>query len=599
MMRQRRLLYAMAIVALTAGVLIAYLGPLVMRATIDSIIDSKPLKAPQWVIKAIEALGGRSVLARNLWLCGLAMALIAGSSGIFMYLKGRWAAVASESVIRKLRDRLYDHLQNLPCRFHDKAKTGDLVQRCTSDVETIHMFLSLRLVEVGRATIMILVAVPLMIRMNPSMTLVAMALIPAIVIFTMIFFAKVRRVFQASDEAEARMTGTIQENLTGIRVVRAFARRRFECEKFATVNADFRDLDYRLVRLLAWYWSLSSVLCFAQRGIVLVLGGWWAMNGRITIGELVAFFALVDMFLWPVRRIGTTLTELSKALVSVSRLEEIFSQKREDEEARPAGPAEPLRVEGEIVFENVSFAHGQDDVLKDVSFQVLPGQTLAILGPSGSGKSTIVNLLLRLYDYEGGSIRLDGRDIRQMDRRQLRSQIGTVMQEPFLYSKSLRENIRLGNMHAGEDEIISAAETAFLHTSVEGFEHGYETLVGERGVTLSGGQRQRVALARAILKTPPILILDDALSAVDTHTEGMILRALRSRHGRRTTIVIAHRLSTLAWADYAIVLDAGCVVQDGTHESLMAKDGMYRRLWQIQNVLEDDLDKDLRGAEAS
>ncbi len=600
LMRGQRSRYAAAIVAITAGVLISFLGPLIIRATIDSIIDSKPFDAPGWVVTGIEALGGRSVLGRNLWICAIGLVLIACACGLMMYLKGRWAAGASESITRKIRDLLYDHLQNLPCRFHDRHDTGDLVQRCTSDVETIHLFLSQQVVVVGQAAIMLLCVVPLMIYMSPPMAALSMCLIPAIIAYAVVFFAKVRFAFKASDEAEGRMTTTIQENLAGVRVVRAFARGGFERRKFASVNADFRDLDYRLVRILAWYWSVSDVMCFAQRGMVLLVGGWWAMGGRITVGDLVAFLALVDMFLWPIRSMGRTLTDLSKALVSLDRLQHILGEQREDFGTREGeAPAEPAPVEGEIVFENVSFAHGEAPILRDLSFRIEAGQTLAVLGPSGSGKSTVVNLLLRLYEYDSGSIRLDGRDIRTIDRRLLRSQIGTVMQEPFLYSKTLRENIRLGMAHAGDDEIISAAETAHLHASVEGFEQGYETIVGERGVTLSGGQRQRVALARAILKSPPILILDDALSAVDTRTEAMILRALRNRHGQRTTIVIAHRLSTLAWADFVIVLDEGRIVQTGTHETLMGRDGMYRRLWEIQNAPGADLDEEIQDASAS
>jgi len=427
---------------------------------------------------------------------------------------------------------------------------------------------------------------------------VAMLFVGPIIAFGIVFFIKVRSAFKASDEAEGTMTARLQENLTGIRVVRAFARQDHERASFAAANASFRDLDWYLIRLLAVYWPISDLMCICQTGLVLFFGAYWALQGKISIGDWVAFLALVNMFLWPVRRIGRTLTELGKVQVSLGRVREILCQSREDaadaREVPAACSKQPEQHRGEIVFDKVSFSHGQTTVLNGLSFRVEPGRTLAILGPSGSGKSTLVNLLLRLYEGYEGTITLDGRDIRDFDRKALRSQIGAVLQDPFLYSRSLRDNIRLGNGGADDAAITAASTAACVHESIQSFEHGYDTVIGERGVTLSGGQRQRVALARAIVRDPLILILDDALSSVDTHTEAMILRALRSRHGRRTTLVIAHRLSTLRHADWAIVLDGGGVVQAGTHEGLMAADGLYRRLWTIQNSLEADLREDLQ-----
>ncbi len=611
-MKGFRTLYLGAILALLFAVLISYVRPLIIGATIDSVIGDQPPGWPGWVTAPIERLGGTSMLARNLWACGLAIVLLTAASGGFMYLKGRWAASAAEGIARRIRDRLYDQLQSLPLTFHDRHDTGDLVQRCTSDVETIHVFLSLQVTEVGRAIIQVLAVLPIMLYLNVTMTGVSMLLIPVILVGTVIFFLKVRTAFQRSDEAEGRMTARLQENITGIRVVRAFARQDFESRRFAERNAEFRDLDYRLIRLLAWYWSISDYICFAQRGLVLFAGAYIVSRGRMTIGELVIFLWFVDQFLWPIRRMGRTLTDLSKALVSVGRLGDILHESREIDDTD--APTPDLRIEGRVEFRDVHFAFerpagltaaqdapgedGQpsdssDHVLRGVSFVAEPGQTVAILGPSGSGKSTIINLLLRLYDYRRGSIRLDDAELRDLDRRAARSQFGVIMQQPFLYSKSLRENIKLARGAASDDEMIEATQIACVHDSVASFEHGYDTVVGERGVTLSGGQRQRVALARAILKDPPVLILDDALSAVDTQTEAMILRALKQRRGRHTTLLIAHRLSTLMHADRILVLDHGRIVQRGTHEQLVTRDGLYRRLWTIQNSLEDDLRDDV------
>jgi ATP-binding cassette subfamily B protein len=607
-MAGNRLRYLLAVSATFGGTLVGYMPPVVLGLTIDAVIAGRPLGEAKWVPGPVvalgEALGGTSVLGANLWICGIAIVLLTAVSGAFLYLKGRWTAKASEGISCTIRNRMYDHMQNLPCRYYDKVDTGDLVQRCTSDIETIHTFLSIDVVDIGRAVILVLTVVPIMLYLNWPMALVSMALIPPIVAFGAMFFLKVRRAFQASDEAEGRMTARLQENLTGIRVVRAFANQDHECRRFDEVNRDFRDLDYRLYRLLAVFWPVSDVMCFAQRGLVLFAGAYLVTRSSaasagaaatlsaqaMTVGKLLIFFRFVDMFLWPVRHVGRTLTNLGKAQVAIGRLREVLDE--QPETVTPsAGPApdEPP-VAGAVAFRGVSFAFRECDdahVLRDVSFEIEPGQSLAILGPSGAGKSTIVNLLLRLYEPRAGSILLDGTDIREMDRHAVRGRIGVIMQEPFLYSKSLRENIKLGRSSASDEEMIAAASAACIHSSVEHFDEGYETRVGERGVTLSGGQRQRVAIARAILKDPPVLVMDDALSAVDTRTERMILDALKRRRGRHTTILIAHRLSTLQHADRIVVLDRGRVIQRGTHESLLGEaDGLYRRLWTIQNAVD-------------
>jgi len=348
-----------------------------------------------------------------------------------------------------------------------------------------------------------------------------------------------------------------------------------------------------MLRLMSWYWSISDFVALGQLGLTLIVGAHWITTGQITVGTLFAFLAYLALMLWPVRQMGRVLTDLGKTSVALTRIKEILAQPRESEPAaHPLFVAQPLT--GAIRVHDLRFGHGTSQpALNGLSFEVRAGESLALLGPSGAGKSTLMHLLLRLYDYTAGSIQVDGRELSSLPRAWVRSQIGVVMQEPFLFSKTLRDNLRLGRGDAPEHEIEEAARAACIHDTILTFEQGYDTLIGERGITLSGGQRQRVAIARAVLKRPPLLILDDALSAVDSETETLILDALRQRRGRATTLVIAHRLSTLVHADRIVVLDHGRIIQLGSHAELVAQDGLYRRLWEIQSNVETDFRREL------
>lgn len=590
LMKGNRLLYLGAILSIGTGTLFSFVSPLVIRLTIDSIIGDKPMNLPSWLQGLLESIGGRTVLIQNLWILGMVLVLLAVINGIFTYFKGEWSAVASESIAKSLREKLYDHLQNVTYDYHVKAETGDLIQRCTSDVETIRAFLAVQFVEVGRAVFMIAAALSIMLSLNVKMTLVAMAIIPVIFSFAVVFFLKVKKVFKASDESEGRMSTVLQENISGVRVVKAFARQQYEIDKFEERNSEYRDLTYRLILLLAGYWSLSDLLSMTQIALVLVFGVYWTTAGVISLGTLVVFTTYEGLLLWPIRQMGRILTDLGKTMVSLERVKEILDEPLETAEQDKDKP----EIRGNIVFKNVSFGYNEDKtILKNISFNIKAGQTVAILGPTGSGKSTLVNLLPRLYDCLHGHVTIDGRDVKSIDKKWLRQNVGIVLQEPFLFSKNLKDNISLAKAAAADEEIYEAAAVASVHEVILGFEKGYETIVGEKGVTLSGGQKQRVAIARTIIKNSPILIFDDSLSAVDTETDAAIRKALKDRKHQATTFIISHRITTLSEADLILVLENGEIVQKGTHQELLKQPGLYQRIWLLQNELEDELEEEL------
>ncbi len=578
-----RILYMIAIISIGIASFIAMIEPMVIRVTIDSIIGNKPLNVPQSVERLLQSIGGREVLGINLWICSLALVSLTCVRGIFLYLKGKLSAQAAENMARSIRVKLYDHIQKLPYGYHVKSESGDLIQRCTSDIDTVRKFFAIQMVEIGRAVFIVTFAIVMMSSLNKKMTLIAMSVVPIIFIFSLVFFNKIQHNFIRADEQEGALTSVLRENLTGVRVVKAFGRQNLEIEKYERENKKYRDSIYKIIYLLSNYWATSDFLCTIQIGLVLICGIYFTVSGEMSLGTLVVFITYETMLLWPVRQLGRILSDMGKMTVSIGRIWEILQEPQEEETGRVLKP----EIRGEICFENVTFGYEQGTpVIKDITFKINNGETVAVVGPTGSGKSSLVHLLLRLYDYDKGSIKIDGIELMDIDRKWVRSKVGMVLQEAFLYSRTIRDNIKISKLDADDVEVKTAASMAAVHSVITSFEKGYDTIVGENGVTLSGGQRQRVSIARTLIKNLPILIFDDSLSAVDAETDKIIRQKLREKSKGVTTFIISHRISTVMDADKIIVLNKGRIEAIGTHEELINKDGVYKRIWEIQNSID-------------
>ena len=558
--------------------------PQIIRVTVDNVIGGAPVKDLSRPVQALlSAAGGTEVLRQKLWLTGLGVVFVALVSAVARYGFRVLNARASETLVKTMRDTLFSHIERLPFQWHMSHHTGDIIQRCTSDIETTRRFISEQMTDLIRISILLAMSVSFMVSMNVSLTLVAVIPLPVIIWYSLFFHRKFRGGFQKCDESEGRLSAMAQENLTGVRVVRAFGREKYERDRFEKHNESYTGLWVSLGKLMSFFWSSADILSGIQIMLVVVFGVLFCLRGSMTSGEYIAFISYNGMLVWPVRQLGRMISEMSKAGVGIDRIGYIMDA----EEEKDAEGALTPPMTGDICFDHVTFAYeGSREMLHDVTFTIPAGTTLGILGGTGSGKSTLMYLLDRLYPLppENGRITIGGTDIAKIRLDHLRSRIGIVLQEPYLFSRTLRENLGITSEHLPEDELAAAVQAACLQETIDSFSKGYDTFVGERGVTLSGGQKQRAAIARMLTRPTPIMIFDDSLSAVDTETDARIRAELEKRFGSATIILISHRITTLSKADRVLVMDRGRVAQFGTPAELSVQPGLYRQIEEIQTL---------------
>lgn len=579
--------FFIAVLGTLFSILFSFLMPQVVGFTVDSVIGTKGIALPAFLSGLLEKIGGRDFLRANFILCAAGVVLCAVMAGIFNFVSRMSTAKGTERFVKKLRDTLFAHTQYLPFSWHTENQTGDIIQRCTYDVDTAQRFVSHQLIEVVRTVILVAVALVFMFSMNVTLALIALAFIPLILGYSRGFFMRIAHKFKEADEAEGELLVHVQENLTGVRVVRAFGRERYETDRFDEKNEKYIGKWLSLGNTLGIFWGVGDIVSSGELLIMVTVGSVLAASGRLSLGEFLVFISYTLTMAWPVRQLGRILSEWSKTGVSLKRIKEILDAPIEEEE--PAAQKPPL--DRDIVFSNVSFSYGAQNahhaqpVLSELSFTVKSGATFGILGTTGSGKSTITYLLNRLYDLpEGcGSISIGGVDIRDIDRHYLRRGVGLVLQEPFLFSKTIFENIDIAARSEDLNLVRKTAGIAAVDESIFAFSKGYDTVVGERGVTLSGGQKQRVAIARTLMLGAPIMIFDDSMSSLDMETDAKIREALRENTAGATVILISHRISTLMLSDTIMVLDNGKIAELGSHSELIEKNGIYKRIYDLQS----------------
>lgn len=578
--------FILAILFAAAASFFDLINPRIISFTVDSVIGSKKASLPAFFNGFIQGVGGITYLKGHIYLIGVFVVIVAIIGALFRYLFRLFNSKGAEKFVKVMRDGLFEHIVHLPFAWFTHNPTGDIIQRCTSDVETIKRFLSEQLTQMLRIIIMIVLSLYFMSTISIKMMLAAAIFIPIIVTYSLFFHKRIGATFEKADEEEGVLSSIAQENLTGVRVVRAFGRERYERQRFEKQNTIYTKAFMKLDILITWFWSIGDGISGLQLLTIAALGAYFGVKGDITAGDYIAFVSYNTMLVWPIRSLGRVISDMSRASVSIDRIRYIMNSDEEEDDK----DAINVDMHGDIVFDHVSFRYNDDGplVLDDISFAIEKGTTLGILGGTGSGKSTLMYLLDHLYEVSSGHIYINGVDIKHINRDYLRKNIGLVLQEPYLFSKSIEENIAIGIHSATMDDVEEASKIASLNEAINHFKNGYKTSVGERGVTLSGGQKQRTAIAQMVIRKTPIMIFDDSLSAVDSETDMKIRRALEENIHDATVILISHRITTLMQADQIIVLNKGRIAEVGNHQQLRSQKGIYRKICDIQNIGEDN-----------
>ena len=587
-LRGSKLFFVISMLSAAVAALADMVSPQIIRMAVDNALGGKETNLSPFVMGIVDRFGGFAYLGEHIWIMAVAILVVAAVKVVAQYCFRVYNTKGAETLTKTMRDRLFGHIERLPYAWHAKHRTGDIIQRCTSDIETMKRFVSEQMTSIFRILVLLVLSLSFMLSMNWKLTIIAMLPVPYVILRSFQFHRKIGAAFLDCDENEGKLSAMAQENLTGVRVVRAFGRERYEKDRFEQQNEYYTTLWMKLASPMARFWSISDVLSGLQIMLIVVFGSWICIRGEMLPGEYIAFLSYGATMTWPVRMLGRMISEMSKAGVSIDRVAYIMQAEEEKETGKALTPA----MDRDICFDHVSFAYeGSPEILHDISFTMKAGTTLGILGGTGSGKSTMMLLLDKLYELPQGcgSITVGGVDLRDIQTRHLRQNIGMVLQEPYLFSRTIAENISITEDEMPMERIREASRAACLDETVESFQKGYDTFVGERGVTLSGGQKQRAAIARTLTQQSPIMIFDDSLSAVDTETDAKIRKALESRFGSASIILISHRITTLSKADQILVLDHGRIAEMGTHEQLKQGGGIYQRICEIQSASAEEV----------
>ncbi|MEB3025566.1 MULTISPECIES: ABC transporter ATP-binding protein [unclassified Parvimonas] len=577
-LKNNRLTYFLSMISTIFIQIFSGLTPIVIMITVDSIIGNKEYKY-DILEKAVNLIGGRDFLRENIYILAFVIVILTGISCIFIFLRNYYSNVACENLIYNLKEKMYHKFLNLDMRCLNDYSTGDLIQRSSSDIETVRKLFSAQLVNAFGSIATIALVIVVMSLINLKLATISIVLCIVIAILSSVFYKKIGKIFKKTDEAESELMVFIKEALFNIRVIKAFNREDYILKLFREKNEEFNITQNNFMKTFARFRAVNDFLTFLQLAIILVVGGYETITGRMNFGDLIAFVIYINMIIWPIRQMGQLLSDMARASVSISRIYEVLDLPEEDYDYG----IRDVSFSEKIEFKNVSLKINDNTVLDNISFVLNSGESLGIIGSTGSGKSMIVYLLLGFFEATSGEILIDDINIKEINKRYIREKISAIMQDSELFNMSIFENVKIVNNDIDENSVFDVTKISSIHSEIMNFSSKYETIVVDNGVNLSGGQKQRISIARSLLKPFEVLILDDSLSAVDMNTDLKINNALKSMDRKFTSILISHRISTITNCDNIIVMDGGRIVESGKHNELIKKNGMYSKINEIQS----------------